>query len=106
MARRKKYELLSDTMNEFNISVIEELENDLNNGRKLVQSTYTLTTSGGDSCLWQVNDPKKGIFFTVSTGVIRRERVNRFVQVPVYKHYVLTEQGMKHMKNLVVMNKL
>jgi hypothetical protein len=78
----------------------------LHNEPGLIERSYTLTTSGGKNILWQVNLPKNEIIFTLSTEALQYIRVNNFIKVPEYKHFVLTEKGLKIIKEHILEEKL
>ena len=94
---KKKYTEIKD-LTHLSIDVLDELEKH----SEYVIRTYTITTSGGRNRLWAVNDKKEGQFFTVSTGEQKKIRVNPYVTVPEYKHYVLSPEGVNFVKGLVM----
>ena len=98
--RKKKYQLIKDTLTDYGRDLIPELMADYNNSRKYVSRKYTLTTSGGRSCLWKVNTKEE--YVTVSTETLRYEKVNNWLKVPVYEHYVLTKEGFQYVRGLIV----
>lgn len=91
--RQKKYVMLT----QLSVDILSMLEKN----NKLYSSTYKLTTSGGKNILWEVHTKDK-TFFTVSTESLRIIKVNNFIRVPEYQHYVLNEEGMKLIKEQVV----
>jgi hypothetical protein len=105
--QRKKYEQLVD----FTMLGVDALMV-IKNHPEYVESSYTITTNGGASILWQVNRKPKdgGIIHTVSTNPEKYESVEmngrnggRFMkQFPVYRHYILTPKGFNVLKGLTV----
>lgn len=68
---------------------------------ELVERTYTTTTIGGDRVVWEVNELGCPAY-SISTGTIKKVKVNKFVSVNQYRHYVLTEAGLEHIRELVL----
>jgi len=101
MAKAKKYQLIVDLHNLGLDKIIEKLVADINGQKKLCSHVYSITTSGGMGKFWKVNE-KEGVRFTVSTDSKRTIRVNNYVSVPEYLHYVLTEEGIRYVRELVV----
>jgi hypothetical protein len=102
--RKKKYIQVTD-MGAMGIDVIDELNKSINSEEPLIYNWYTVTTSGGNNILWEVNE-KDSSFYTVSTKAIKWKRVNPYVKVPVYEHYVLTEKGLSFCKERIMMESL
>lgn len=106
MARKKKYEEVTD-LSKFDegLQFLEELRLDslgvFPNRKKLCSSVYSITTSGGKGKVWKVNE-KDRVLFTVSSESVDRVKVNAYISVPKYLHYVLTDEGIKAIKLLVV----
>lgn len=98
--REKKYTLLVD-LPTLGLDVLQMLEEDNKGPHELVKGTYLITTSGGRGGLWLVRE-KTGQRFTVSTESLRTIKVNHYMSVPQYRHYVLTEKGINTIKELVV----
>lgn len=98
--REKKYTLVVD-MTDYNIDIIDELIKDVNGPQRLCSGTYTITTNGGKGKVWKVK-LGGGPIFTVSSQSLRSIKVNKFVSVPEYLHYVLTPEGIAYVKQLVV----
>lgn len=99
--RKKKY-IEVKNMHALGIDILAELEKDVHSERKLVCDWYTVTTNGGDTVLWEVNE-KNETFYTVSTKELKRIKVNYYVTVPQYKHYRLTEEGLLYCKEQIMM---
>ena len=101
MPRKKKYVKIKD-LTELNTPILDILLDDVEQHKnKLVKYEYTITTNGGDGILWQVNE-KDYTNWTVSTQRLGYASVRPGLSVPVYKHYVLTEKGIRYIKNLIV----
>lgn len=96
MARKKKYVMVKD-LSELEVNVLATLKKT----PEYVEKVYSITTSGGKNILWQVNE-KTGTIYTVSTGEIGRVRVNPHITVPKYKHYVLSPEGIRFVKGIVM----
>jgi len=106
MPHIKKYQLITNLKDLGIQGIVDELKQDRFGERKLCHRHYAITTNGGDSCFWQVNH-KDGTYYTVSTKPIGFIKIRaRNVNVPEYEHYVLTEEGIQYIKNLVVMHSL
>lgn len=80
---------------------LEELILDSEHTNKLVSKWYTKTTSGGKNVLWEVNE-KDNHHFTVSTDSLKSVTVSAYRKVPLYKHYVLTEEGVRYIKEYIM----
>ena len=102
MAKQKKYQLIVDLHALGLDVVIQKLIDDYVKGpKKLCSHVYSITTSGGLSKFWKVNE-KEGVKYTISSGSKRTIKVNNFIRVPEYLHYVLTDEGIQLVKELVV----
>jgi hypothetical protein len=97
--RRKKYRLLQD-FSHLKVDILTELEKD---DGTLVSHHFTTNTHGGANKLWEFND-LEGQVATVSTGATSFERVNSQVSVPIYKHYVLTDEGFQWIRGQLMEN--
>lgn len=93
--RQKKYVELA----RLSTDILSVLEKD----STLYSRTYKLTTSGGKNILWEVH-LKEGTIFTISSDSLRIIKVNNFVRVPEYQHYVLTEKGVQFVKEQILEN--
>ena len=99
MCKKKKYQLFQD-FSYLNVDVLATLEKD---DGTLVSHSFTTTTHGGANKLWEYNG-LEGQVATVSTGATSYERVNSQVSVPIYKHYVLTDEGFQWIRGQLMEN--
>lgn len=95
--RRKKFQLLQD-FSQLNVNVIDTLEQD---DGTLVRSTLTTNTHGGANKLWRFDD-LEGLCAAVSTGAVGYEKINPNVSLPIYKHYILTDEGFAWIKGVLL----
>lgn len=99
--KKKKYQELKD-LTHLRINVIEVLDDDFRHEKKLVKAQYLITSNGGRNIMWEVQHETYGTVVTVSTGEQRKVSVGNGINVPEYKHYVLTDEGIRYIKQEVV----
>ena len=97
--RRKKYSLLQD-FSHLNVDVVAPLEED---DGALVRHTFTTNTHGGKNKLWRFDD-LEGEVATVSTGAVDYEKTKYGDSLPIYKHFVLTDEGLSWIKGILLEN--
>jgi len=86
-------ELVND-LSHLHLDLISELKKDLGDEKKY--ATHTIITDRGQAnCLYKINTTKNS-FYTVSS-----EKIG-----PKCLHYVLTEEGLSYVKQLVVIASL
>ena len=99
--KQKKYNVINklNAIGLFNI--LRELEHDYQWYNNYVNRYYTITTNGGESILWKVHE-KTSTIYTVSTSCLRFIQTTGWQKsIPVYGHYVLTEKGLRWLKDLI-----
>ena len=96
--RKKKYNKIKDLTNIICIQTF--LKQDYETDKKLVSRSYTVTTKGGADILWEVTEHSE-TFFTVSTGSIKQVRSKGF-SYRLYRHYVLSDEGVQWLKGMLV----
>lgn len=97
--RRKKYQLLQD-FSHLDVDIVTPLEED---DGTLVKHTLTTNTHGGKNKLWRFDD-LEGEVATVSTKAIDYEKTKYGDSLPVYKHFVLTDEGLAWIKGVLLEN--
>ncbi len=98
--RKLKPVLLQDFSRLKGVDLLETLKND---DGTYVCHTFTSQMCGGANKLWQI-DELEGLIATVSTGSIGREKINPSIDLPNYKHYVLTQEGYQWVQGLLLEN--
>lgn len=96
--KKKKYEKIKDLTNI--ICIITYLKQDYESDKKLVSRSYTITTKGGADILWRVTEHGE-TFHTVSTSSIKQVRSKGF-SYHLYRHYVLSDEGVQWLKGMLV----
>ena len=102
--RKKKYEFIKDLYLCLDIDILKVLEKDYSCSGGLVKHYYTVTTSGGKGFLWQVHF-KEGTEYTVSTDALTTKTIRTgrgWVRIEPCGHYVLSEKGMRYIKDQLV----
>ena len=100
MARQKKYELVVD-LSDKGIDILDSFIADCNSRKELTCGSYTITTTGGYGKVWKVHE-KTGDLITISTNSVGTVKVNHYIKVQKYVHYVLTDEGVNYIKELVM----
>jgi len=98
--KRKAKPVLVQDFSRLNVDLLETLKNDKDT---LVAYTFTTQSYGGANKFWQ-RDELEGLIVTVSTGATKREKINPSIDLPHYKHYVLTPEGVRWVKGLLLEN--
>lgn len=96
--RKKKYEKIKDLSSIICVQTI--LRIDYETEKKLVSRSYTITTRGGADVLWRVTEHGE-TFHTVSTSSIKKVRSKGF-SYHLYRHYVLSDEGVQWLKGMLV----
>jgi hypothetical protein len=99
--KRRKYQLVQD-FSYLNVNLLSTLEHD---DGTLVERTFTCMTHGGANKLWRHKDTDMFVA-TVSTAAVGHRKENNSVDLPVYKHYVLTEAGFRWAQKQLITGRL
>ena len=109
--RKLKPILLHDFSRLEGVDLLETLKNDdgtyvaraKDNDGNYVPYTFTSQMYGGANKLWQL-DELEGLIVTVSTGALDFEKINPSVDLPNYRHYVLTQEGYQWAQGILMEN--
>lgn len=98
--KRKLKPVLLQDFSRLNVDLLETLKKD---DGTLVAHTFTSQRYGGANKLWQL-DELEGLIVTVSTGSLGTEKVNPSIELPDYRHYVLTTEGYQWVQGMLLEN--
>ena len=99
--------LIIEDLSHSDLNILKDLEADWNGPKVLVAGVFQTSSAGGQNILWQSFEPgMEEPAPSISTEALDYQRINDNVSVPVYTHYVLSEEGLQWVKEIFVEAKI